>query len=614
VNKCFEKRPSCLRGGRFLFLLWGACLGLIGCRYDPADVFEVASRSVVVIWTTDREGEDLGQGSGVVLADSTVVTNCHVVEEATRIRVSQGRDTVDAVVMARDEERDLCLLKLSRTMGKPARLGASKGLRIGQRVYTVGAPAGMELTIGEGILSGFRDFDSSSYLQTTAPISPGSSGGGLWDDQGRLLGITSFYEEDAQSLNFAAPVEWIAQIRGRAQKDAQDLRASRWFSLYPQLIARHDWGGLRDLARRWTAHEPESAWAWYARGVAARYLREPLDTTVQAFRSAINLDDAFGEAWEQLALVWGEHDSASLELEFHRRASLYLPMSSAVWFNLGSAASNMGDFTEAEEAFRRAISLDSTNAKSWSRWGLALFRMGRHAQADAALARALRLDSNDAEVHRARALVFQGMRRSDSVVGAWRKTLERDPEEWIAWHNLAVAQYKAGRWQQAALAFEEAVPLDPTDEEGWYTLSQAQEEMGEAQKAMQTLRKAVNAGGASARLWERYGESALRSEESQVAWDACSKSIAMSPQLSKGWACRSEAAFRLGRYQQAQRDGLEAVKLAPSDQGAWFTLAMVARHSGDAALLRSALAKLTPAMRMRFAGASAMLSRRTLAE
>lgn len=596
----------------FFALCFGWVLG--GCHRDPADVFETASRSVVVIWTSDRAGDDLGQGSGVVLPDSTVVTNCHVVEEATRIRVSQGRDTVDAVVMARDEGRDLCLLKLSRALGKPAHLGSSKDLRIGQRVYTVGAPAGMELTIGEGILSGFRDFDSSSYLQTTAPISPGSSGGGLWDDQGRLLGITSFYEEYAQSLNFAAPVEWIAQIRGRAGKDVAELQASHWFVLYPQLIARHDWAGLRNLARRWTAHEPESAWAWYARGVAARYLQEPLDTAVTAFRRSLGLNEEFGEAWEQLALVWGEHDSVSLELESHRRASLYLPTSSTVWFNLGSAASNLGSHAEAVEAFQKAIRLNSKDVKSWSRLGYSLFRMGRQAEASQALSRALHLDSSEAEVHRTRALVFQGLHRSDSAIAAWRKTLDRNPEEWIAWHNLAVAQYKAGRWQQAALSFEEAVRLDPTDEEGWYTLSQAQEEMGESRKAMQTLRKAVQDSGASARLWGRYGEAALRAEESQVAWDACSREIARTPRSAAGWACRSEAAFCLGRYLEARRDGLQAVSIESSNQAAWLTLAMVAQHRGDDALLRNSLSHLSKEGRLRLEGASPLLSRRTLRE
>jgi tetratricopeptide (TPR) repeat protein len=544
-------------GGRFLLCL----LLLTGCQHEPADVFEAVSASVVVIWASDTTGDALGQGSGVVLPDSIVVTNCHVVDDATRVRVSQGKDTVEAVLAFRDRERDLCLLQLGRNLGKPAVIGKSQGLRIGQRVFTVGAPVGMELTIGEGVLSGYREFDSSRYLQTSAPISPGSSGGGLWDGNGRLLGITSFYEEYAQNINFAAPVEWVAQIASRSSKVKTDAQASRWFLLGPQLMEKRDWGGLRDLSRRWIAKEPQSAWAWYCRGVAARNLNESLDTTTHAFHKALQLNEAFGEAWEELALAWHDHDSLELEYQHHLRASQHLSGNFSVWFNLGTAAMQLGHPRDALQAYRAALAINDRSVHAWVRMGMALLDMGRSEEAEAAWTHAGRLDSSDCELLKGRALRWQRLKRSDSSMAAWKKLLDRAPQEWIAWHNLGMEQLKQGKWQQSAVSFQEAVRLDPEDEQGWIALSRAQAERGALESALETLQASLKINESSSRLWNAYGMTALKAGKGQLAWDAFAKTVRLDPYDAAGWGGRALAALCLGRAPQALADARRAVRL-----------------------------------------------------
>jgi S1-C subfamily serine protease len=80
-------------------------------------------------------------------------------------------------------------------------------IEIGEEAYSVGAPKGLDLTIANGIVSGKRSLKGINYLQTTAPISPGSSGGGLFDATGKLIGITTMYLAEAQNLNFAIAAE-----------------------------------------------------------------------------------------------------------------------------------------------------------------------------------------------------------------------------------------------------------------------------------------------------------------------------------------------------------------------------------------------------------------------
>jgi S1-C subfamily serine protease len=91
-----------------------------------------------------------------------------------------------------DPERDLVQLRVSGLKAPPVEIRPSKTLQTGERVYAIGAPEGFELTLSEGLISSLRRLEGAQIIQTTAPISSGSSGGGLFDAQGRLIGITTF--------------------------------------------------------------------------------------------------------------------------------------------------------------------------------------------------------------------------------------------------------------------------------------------------------------------------------------------------------------------------------------------------------------------------------------
>ena len=170
------------------------------------EVFRQAAPSVVVVLALSRNGATTGQGSGVVVGRTEVVTNCHVVEEAASLAVRQASDhtgettwRMKASVLARNDERDLCLLHVEELSHPPApttaRLGSAKTLSVGEEVYAIGAPRGLELSLSRGIVSQLRGVlgkRRGPLIQTDAAISPGSSGGGLFNANGELVGITTF--------------------------------------------------------------------------------------------------------------------------------------------------------------------------------------------------------------------------------------------------------------------------------------------------------------------------------------------------------------------------------------------------------------------------------------
>jgi hypothetical protein len=206
-----------------------AWTGLLACAWalptmaqpvlTPEALFEQVSPSVWVVRTQDSAGKPLALGSAVVIGPGRLITNCHVLVRAKSVAVARENVSYGATLEFPDPERDLCQLKVANFTAPPVTIAPPDSLRVGARVYAIGNPRGLETTISDGLLSGIRRSQQNSFeaLQITVPISSGSSGGGLFDAQGRLIGITTFMLRDAQNLNFALPASWIAEVPERAQ-------------------------------------------------------------------------------------------------------------------------------------------------------------------------------------------------------------------------------------------------------------------------------------------------------------------------------------------------------------------------------------------------------------
>lgn len=225
---------------------WAAAMpafGQGGASPNADQVFQAASRSVVSVHVFDPQASSarkrVSVGSGVVIGRGRVVTNCHVlaagiagegrsneiVAEAKEAGQRTGRPVR---VTGADPARDLCILDVPGLDAPVAALGSTRGLRVGQAVFAVGSPHGLELTLSGGLISALRKTGEEPIIQTDAAMSPGSSGGGLFDAEARLIGITSFGIRGGQNLNFALPVEWVrdAAVRSVSGNDFSAIVAN----------------------------------------------------------------------------------------------------------------------------------------------------------------------------------------------------------------------------------------------------------------------------------------------------------------------------------------------------------------------------------------------------
>jgi serine protease Do len=185
----------------------------------PADkLYSTLSPSIWRVVVADASGKSFAQGSAVVVAPETLLTNCHVLAKASSIAVRQDTVAVPAKLQLIDVERDMCQI-VARGLNAPAvRIGDSDRLSVGQRIYALGNPLGLELTLSDGLVSALRRDSAQKlkYIQISAPISHGSSGGGLFNEDGALVGITSAGMENGQNLNIAIPINWYQDLPQRS--------------------------------------------------------------------------------------------------------------------------------------------------------------------------------------------------------------------------------------------------------------------------------------------------------------------------------------------------------------------------------------------------------------
>jgi S1-C subfamily serine protease len=173
--------------------------------------------SVVMLEMRDGQNRPIALGSGFFVRPDEVVTNYHVIENASsgsaKIVGKFGVYDIEGVV-AVDKAKDLALLKLTGVRGKPVVLADISKIEVGQEVFALGNPKGLEGTISAGIISGssLREVENENLIQITAPISPGSSGGPVVNRQGEVIGVAVASLKGGQNLNFAIPSSYLALL------------------------------------------------------------------------------------------------------------------------------------------------------------------------------------------------------------------------------------------------------------------------------------------------------------------------------------------------------------------------------------------------------------------
>jgi len=196
-------------------------------RKDIPAIAKAANGAIVSIVMSDKDGHAIAQGSGFLISrDGRIVTNYHVIAEGNSavVRLPDGAFYVVDGVLAFDKARDVAVIKAHGENFRTLILGNSDQLQVGEEVVAIGNPLSLESTVSNGIVSGIRTVkeEGGKFVQVTTPISPGSSGGPLFNMAGEVVGITTLYLKGGENLNFAIPIN---DVKGLLPAESSKIQA-----------------------------------------------------------------------------------------------------------------------------------------------------------------------------------------------------------------------------------------------------------------------------------------------------------------------------------------------------------------------------------------------------
>ncbi|MDP1681913.1 MAG: tetratricopeptide repeat protein, partial [Burkholderiales bacterium] len=556
-------------------------------------VFEQVRGSMVIVTILDERNEIEGEGSGVVISDGKIITNCHVVRDAGSIRVTWADQTFPATLELDDTERDLCRLQVKNLNAKPIKLRANKDLAPGETVFAIGNPLGLGLSVSAGIVSAVKEYQGQPLVFSSTPVAPGSSGGGLFDAEGRLVGITSAILSRGQNFNLSVPADGIAELdkRGKVPKVSPDVGPDPdWVGQADIFRTAGQWLKLAELARQWAAVYPTASLpdgflglALYnlgefdrAQKILSNATRDPGNASAHAYlamtlhalgekqqankflEQAMQLEPSAGFYW----LVRADWQMKAREYEAMLASAREVvrrePWNDRGWTMQGAALQSLGRFQEAALAYRTSLRLKPGDEGVTSGLAAVLAANGANTDARRVLAGASKEQAYDAQSWFSIGVDEEKKKNIAEAERAYRKALELDPKAEHAWHRLGIVLMTSGRSQEAEKAMRKSLELKPDSAAVMADLAEMLKVRGEKIERKTLLEKAYALAPASPHV--AYGMVALRQEmRDYPGMIAPLQMLAQAyPKDAQTWATLGDALVRMGKLEE----GYKALKTA----------------------------------------------------
>ena len=334
--------------------------------------------SVVKIYTIDEKNEYESQGSGVLISNSGIcVSNYHVLIGAKRAIAitASGKKFEISKILDYSKQNDLIKFKLEigSQITTPATLNSTLPLK-GVEVFAIGYPNGFiiqgESTVSTGIISGIREEYGEKIIQTSTPFTHGSSGGGLFDGTGKLIGITSgtFAEEVKDrhaNLNKVIPALLINKLTRNLNLTLaafyENIKNDENFIKAMIAYEALDFETAADFFIAHIQDYPEDATAWFRLGNSFHQLgrgslnKEILSSSLECFEISISLDTNYYHPWGQAALVYSIMGELSLAKSYAYKAYQIEPNVSFTNYVIGKVANEAKEYALAVEFLGYAI-------------------------------------------------------------------------------------------------------------------------------------------------------------------------------------------------------------------------------------------------------------------
>jgi tetratricopeptide (TPR) repeat protein len=553
------------------------------------EIFQYASPSVVVLVAENLKGKRAALGSGFFIGENIVATNYHVIKGSSRIYTKiVGQKEVYKVerIVAVDAVRDLAIIKVSGVTATSLILGESL-VNVGDTIYAVGNPEGLEGTLSQGIVSGIRQIGDNRYIQITASLSHGSSGGPVLNKAGEVIGISVGSLTSGQNLNFAIPVSELVTLlnhnnieveKGIGRPDSESVAITTRIRPDYSPEAKSHINNLLEERQR----NPKSAQALYNLGEVYeryRYYEEAVD----AYKRATLINSMYTDAYFRLGRIYDglgksifHIDSSSknesnryLEaaVEAYKQVIRINPKYIESYIALGETLNYLHKIDEARGALKRAINHNPNYAPAYYTLGIILGSNKHYKEAIDALKTAIRIKPDYSDEYSGGAYAKLGeyyiaLGSNKEAIEAYKQAVHISPSSFT--HNtLGEAYIKLGYSNEAIEAFNEAIRIGGKNLVAYWNLAEVYIKLKQYKEAIEILKRGISldAGDSlKAHTYTLLGAAYIGLGRYEDSLEVLRQSIRLDPTNPKSHNVMGEAYLELRQYNKA----VEAFQLAIS--------------------------------------------------
>jgi|TARA_B110000259_G_C13952957_1_gene377536 serine protease Do len=271
------------------------------------------SESMAQVFVTFKGGIT-GSGSGIVIKENHVATNCHIFADSDGVNVVKFFKTYTPISVYADWENDLCVLKFDNLPLPSVTLRASKDLKYEEKVFSLTFPNDNPMPLPSyGKIKALYPFQKSNIIRSSAGFTVGSSGGALFDLNYNLVGITTFKSPGRRdNYYYCLPADWIKKLLKTKEQTNLKSNAAPFWSLAEDKkpffmrvvlpMQNEDWPLMLKIAKSWTQADEENADAWYYLGFAQKKMTN-FDFAKLFLKQAIKLNDMHLDSLIELAEI-----------------------------------------------------------------------------------------------------------------------------------------------------------------------------------------------------------------------------------------------------------------------------------------------------------------------
>lgn len=416
--------------------------------FGQADkIYENNIKAVVVVFNYNDKNEQLGLGSGFFVHKSgAIVTNYHVIENGVFFKVKLDDNSILNVenVLYIDKINDIVILKVVGKDFPIVTLGDSDKVKPGEKVFPIGCPQGFEKTISDGVTSGMKEMPSSyakvnrKVLQISAPTSPGSSGGPIFNEKGEVIAVhvAGFKDVQYQNINFSVPINFVRTRNDKLLSMEEAINSDC-------MRAAQDW--------LWKGNNLNSKGQY----------KEAIET----YNKALRIYPAYVDVYDALALVYKNMGNSKMAIESFKEVIRLKPDQADAYYNLGLIYKDLEIADKAIEFLEKALRL-SPDSQNISEELVSLYiSSNKLDRAIELLEEILRLSPDSEMIAEKLASLYVSSKKFDKTIESYKQTISTTLNAFEAHYNLGHIYMKLADWQKAVESYKEAIRIKPNEVE-----------------------------------------------------------------------------------------------------------------------------------------------------